>query len=66
MRKIKTHKKCHSVKSITSNPHSLFNYSSSQDEDFRKCWALSNLRPLSSKQNHADGVSRARHQIRVA
>lgn len=26
-----------------------------EDENFKKCWALSNLRPLSAKQNVLDG-----------
>jgi len=42
-------------------PHSTFNYKSMEDEEFKKCWALENLRPLSSKQNFLDGVSRTRH-----
>lgn len=32
-------------------PQSLFLYSSMTDENFQKCWALENLRPLSAKQN---------------
>src|ERR1700686_834551 len=32
-------------------PHSTFHYTSTDDEDFKKCWALSNLRPYSAKQN---------------
>jgi hypothetical protein len=28
------------------------------DEEFKKCWALSNLRPLSAKQNILDGNRR--------
>jgi hypothetical protein len=32
------------------------------DSNFQKCWALSNLRPLSSKQNVIDGVRRTRHK----
>lgn len=43
-------------------PHSTFKYSSMEDDDFKKCWALSNLRPLSSKQNLLDGSKRTRHQ----
>lgn len=39
-------------------PHSKFNYSSMEDEDFKKCWALSNLRPYSAKQNLLDGNRR--------
>ena len=26
-----------------------------EDENFKKCWALSNLRPLNSKQNLLEG-----------
>lgn len=43
-------------------PQSLFDYKSIEDEEFRKCWALSNLRPLSAKQNFFDGVYRTRHK----
>ena len=43
-------------------PQSDFVYLSMQDDSFRKCWDLSNLRPLSSKQNLIDGVRRARHK----
>jgi hypothetical protein len=39
-------------------PHSTFNYTSMEDEDFKKCWDLSNLRPLSAKQNILDGNRR--------
>lgn len=27
-----------------------------EDEEFKKCWALSNLRPYSAKQNIIDGA----------
>ena len=27
-----------------------------EDDNFKKCWALENLRPLSAKQNIVDGV----------
>lgn len=43
-------------------PHSTFYYTSMDDQVFKECWALSNLRPLSSKINNADGVSRIRHK----
>jgi hypothetical protein len=33
-----------------------------EDDNFKKCWALSNLRPLDAKQNLMDGVNRIRHQ----
>jgi hypothetical protein len=42
-------------------PQSTFHYTSMEDQSFRDCWALSNLRPLSAKQNFLDGVSRIRH-----
>lgn len=42
-------------------PHSKFNYASMNCEEFRQCWALSNLQPLSAKQNNQDGVRRTRH-----
>lgn len=43
-------------------PQSELSYISMEDENFRKCWALDNLRPLSSKQNLLDGVNRIRHK----
>jgi hypothetical protein len=46
-------------------PQSKFSYVSMEDEEFQKCWALNNLRPLSSKQNFLDGVRRIRHESRV-
>jgi hypothetical protein len=39
-------------------PHSTFEYSSMEDEEFKECWALNNLRPLSAKQNIIDGNRR--------
>jgi hypothetical protein len=43
-------------------PHSTFHYTSMDDEEFHKCWALSNLRPLSAKQNFLDGCTKIRHK----
>lgn len=37
-------------------PHSTFKYISMEDEEFKKCWALENLRPYSAKQNLLDGA----------
>lgn len=37
-------------------PQSLLQYSSMEDENFQKCWALSNLRPLSAKENFYRGI----------
>lgn len=42
-------------------PHSTFKYTSMEDERFKKCWALENLRPYSAKQNWLDGIKGARH-----
>jgi hypothetical protein len=36
-------------------PHCNFQYSSMKDQLFKDCWALSNLRPYSAKQNIIDG-----------
>lgn len=43
-------------------PQSDLPYISMEDENFKKCWALSNLRPYSAKLNIIDGVRRTRHQ----
>jgi len=42
-------------------PQASLLYCSMEDENFKKCWALENLRPYSAKQNILDGVSRSRH-----
>jgi hypothetical protein len=42
-------------------PHSTFQYTSMEDQAFQECWALSNLRPYSAKQNIIDGFSGVRH-----
>ena len=42
-------------------PHSTFHYETMDCEEFRKAWALTNLRPFSAKQNIMDGVNRTRH-----
>lgn len=31
-------------------------------QEFKRCWALDNLRPLSAKQNLIDGVTKSRHE----
>ena len=41
-------------------PHYTFNYISMEDEEFKKCWALSNLRPYAAKQNVIDGAKKSR------
>jgi len=43
-------------------PHSEFKYASMEDNEFKQCWALSNLRPLSAKQNWLEGINRSRHK----
>lgn len=42
-------------------PQSDLPYLSMEDDNFKKCWALDNLRPYSSKQNILDGTSKIRH-----
>jgi hypothetical protein len=39
-------------------PQSKLPYTSMKDDNFKKCWALDNLRPLNSKQNILDGTSK--------
>ena len=41
-------------------PQSKLLYASMADDNFKKCWALENLRPLSAKQNLLDGVRKIR------
>jgi hypothetical protein len=43
-------------------PQSILSYKNEKDYNFIKCWSLSNLRPLSSKQNILDGCFRNRHK----
>ncbi|SRR5258708_3224568 len=43
-------------------PQTSLPYNSMTDENFQKCWILSNLRPLSAKQNLLDGTKRTRHR----
>jgi hypothetical protein len=43
-------------------PQSDLPFSSMEEENFQKCWSLSNLRPLSAKQNIMDGSNRIRHK----
>lgn len=46
-------------------PQSTFQYASIDCQEFRNCWTLSNLRPLSAKQNLLDGVGKIRHKEAV-
>lgn len=41
-------------------PQHKLPYTSMEDDNFKKCWALENLRPYSSKQNLLDGVNKIR------
>lgn len=47
-------------------PQSTFKYISMDCEEFRKCWALENLRPYSAKQNNIDKSYRTELQIKEA
>ena len=42
-------------------PQSDLPYISMEDNNFKKCWALDNLRPLNAKSNIIDGTNRLRH-----
>jgi hypothetical protein len=43
-------------------PQSDLPYVSMEDDNFKKCWALDNLRPLSSKMNIIEGSNHLRHK----
>jgi len=43
-------------------PQSDLPYTSIQDDNFKKCWALNNLRPYSAKLNCIEGAARTRHK----
>lgn len=43
-------------------PQSDLPYASMTDDNFKACWALTNLRPLEAKQNIREGASRSRHK----
>ena len=43
-------------------PQSDFKITSMDSQEFRDCWALSNLRPYSARQNSIDGATRIRHK----
>lgn len=40
-------------------PLASFVYETEQDEDFQRCWALSNLRPMLARHNRMKGKNRA-------
>lgn len=42
-------------------PQSDLPYASMDDENFKICWSLNNLRPLNAAQNMKDGATRIRH-----
>lgn len=42
-------------------PQANLPYSSMLEDNFQKCWALENLRPLNAKQNLKDGTQKVRH-----
>ena len=46
-------------------PASEFKYKSMSDDEFTKCWALENLRPLNAKQNIIDGARKLRHKLKI-
>ena len=46
-------------------PQSDLPFISMEEDNFKKCWALGNLRPLSAKQNILDGTRRTRHKTKL-
>jgi hypothetical protein len=44
-------------------PQSDLPYISMEDNNFKICWSLDNLRPLDAKQNIVDGARRTRHKL---
>lgn len=42
-------------------PIAVFNFETTEDIDFKKCWALENLQPLESTQNASKGARIERH-----
>jgi hypothetical protein len=44
-------------------PQSCLPYLSMEENNFKKCWALENLRPLEAAINMSDGATRIRHKI---
>ena len=47
-------------------PVASFNFDSPDDEDFKECWALSNLQPLWAEENLAKGTKiLSEHERRV-
>jgi len=42
-------------------PQSTFQYSNMEDQSFKDCWNLDNLRPYSAKLNVLDGAQKIRH-----
>ncbi|KKL13781.1 hypothetical protein LCGC14_2522310 [marine sediment metagenome] len=42
-------------------PRSVFNFTRPRDEDFKRCWALSNLRPLWGYENQAKQAKLEKH-----
>lgn len=46
-------------------PQADLPYDSMKHENFKKCWALENLRPLSAKRNLLDGATRIRHTTKT-
>lgn len=44
-------------------PQSCLPYVAMSDDNFKKCWALNNLRPLEAKLNMLEGSTRIRHKM---
>lgn len=42
-------------------PQSVFNFTKPEHEDFKRCWALSNLQPMWAKENMSKGAKLEKH-----
>ncbi|KKM21064.1 hypothetical protein LCGC14_1639160 [marine sediment metagenome] len=42
-------------------PKSVFNYTKSEDPDFKRCWSLKNLQPMWGSENISKGVKLEKH-----
>ncbi|KKM21063.1 hypothetical protein LCGC14_1639150, partial [marine sediment metagenome] len=42
-------------------PKSVFNYTKPEDEDFKRCWSLSNLQPMWKLENNSKGSKLKNH-----
>lgn len=42
-------------------PKTVFNFTQPEHEDFKRCWALSNLQPMWANENWSKGTKLTKH-----